>query len=259
MCEGIVTVRRRALSLLAVLASLSLPQCSSDSPASPIADAASDDGAPFDAASDAETDATVLPDVGVDASTASDAGADVGRDAGPTGLRVFASSALYPSSFADAVRDDAGRPQGPTVGDGLCQQLATAAGLGGRWSAWLSTGDSDAIDHVTGAGPWSNLAGRVVFPSRASLATAPTEPIGRDETGAEIPAATGAVWTGTATGGRRVARDGTYDTYNCYGWGFRGADRGTGGVIGDASQTSGWTRAGTSACTSMARIYCFER
>ena len=46
--------------------------------------------------------------------------------------------------------------------DAYCQELAQAAGAGGRtWRAYLSTGETNARDRI-GAGPWSNAKGELI-------------------------------------------------------------------------------------------------
>ena len=46
--------------------------------------------------------------------------------------------------------------------DAYCQELAQAAGAGGRtWRAYLSTGETNARDRI-GAGPWSNAKGDLI-------------------------------------------------------------------------------------------------
>ncbi|MFO0556833.1 MAG: hypothetical protein U0269_02320 [Polyangiales bacterium] len=225
-----------------------------------------------DAATDAHADASSLDDVaasddGRDSQThedasldqsAEDASSDSGRDAASVGRRVFVTSALYQGSFANGTRDDAGRALGAVVADANCQQLADAAGLGGRWRAWLSSSQGDAIERVTGSGPWSLVTGEVVFAS--SLLQLPSHAIDRDERGAMVSAGSAAVWTGTAPNGRAIARDSMFDTYDCYLWGFSGNDRLTGGRVGSALATStAWTSNTTSACNQMARLYCFEQ
>ena len=46
--------------------------------------------------------------------------------------------------------------------DAYCQQLAEAAGAGGKtWRAYLSTSTTDARDRI-GSGPWHNAAGELI-------------------------------------------------------------------------------------------------
>src|SRR5207245_9607946 len=63
-----------------------------------------------------------------------------------------------------------------------CRDAATAAGLGGTWTAWLS-GPGDAINNITGSGSWRRLDGTVVFNNHSNLATQPLVPINIDENG----------------------------------------------------------------------------
>jgi hypothetical protein len=222
-----------------VLAFLLASACSNPPAAQP-------DAAQPDASSD-------VSDAGVDAATED---AFVPIDAARTDLRVFATSSLHGGGFANAVRDGEGVAQAHEVGDSICQELADDAELGGTWVAWLSTDAEDAIDHVTGAGPWRDTTGEIVFADRAALATTPAIAITHDETGAAI---TGVVWTGTSTGGLSVPGDATNDTYDCYDFGYSGIDRFTGAIVGDATSTAMWTRSATRSCNQMARLYCFEQ
>lgn len=192
-------------------------------------------------------------DVGVDES-AKDAFVPV--DAASADLRVFVTSTQHDGAFAGGVRDGDGVAQAHQVGDSICQMLADDAELGGTWVAWLSTPAEDAIDHVTGAGPWRDTMGEIAIADRAALAAMPSVAISHDETGAAV---TGLVWTGTNTGGLSVPGDGTNDTYDCYHFGYSGTDSGTGGIAGDATSTTTWTRSATRRCNQMARLYCFEQ
>jgi hypothetical protein len=139
-----------------------------------------------------------------------------------------------------------------TVAASVCQTVAESVNLGGSWTAWLSSSASgtsyDAIDEITGSGPWVRLDGVVVFANHAQLATAPTVQIDVTEAGQKVVGA--AVWTGTLTGGRHAV-----DT--CYGWQSTTYN----GSIGDITTTAAWTAAGNSySCSSgTAHVYCFEQ
>lgn len=241
-----------ALFITSTIVGCSPPPATHD--ASIDADAsAANDAAANDDVRDSQTHEDATSD-----QSAPDASSDAGRDAASVGRRVFVTSALYQGSFANGTRDDAGAALGAVVADENCQRLADDAGLGGRWRAWLSSSRGDAIEHVTGSGPWSLVTGEVVFPS--SVLQLPAHAIDRDERGGMVSAGSAAVWTGTAPNGRAIARDAMFDTYDCYLWGFSGNDRLTGGRVGSALATSAaWTSSTTSACNQMARLYCFEQ
>ncbi len=62
--------------------------------------------------------------------------------------RVFVTATTYaPQSLGGGATGFAGA-------DGFGANAAAAASLGGKWVAWLSTSSTDAIDRVTGDGPW---------------------------------------------------------------------------------------------------------
>ncbi len=177
------------------------------------------------------------------------AGEDAGRgsadagpqiDAGPPGpLRVFVTSLAYrPSALGD-----------------VCQNTADAQGLGGSWVAWLSrrypdpTPDADAIDEITGAGPWLRLDGQMAFRNRAQLATLPSVPINVTEANEVLAPGLG-VWTGTLLGG-------TTGDHDCQRW-SENIDLFS-GVVGSADSTDNWTDVGLAACDNTRRVYCFEQ
>lgn len=98
----------------------------------------------------------VTLDAGPDAESPSeggplpDAGALPDAEAGASGggARVFVTATSY---AAKSLGGGASRVAGA---DGFCANAAAAAGLGGNWVAWLSTSTVNAIDRVTGTGPW---------------------------------------------------------------------------------------------------------
>ncbi len=134
----------------------------------------------------------------------------------------------------------------------LCQNAATAESLGGTWKAWLSDYDSDAIDRITGDGPWYDLAASKVFANHAALSTSPTVAIEIQENGEKLAIAA-RVWTGTAAGG---VRRGSGDTAYCGDWNW---DAGGTATVGNTLATDGgWSDSETVTCGQDARLYCFE-
>jgi hypothetical protein len=151
-----------------------------------------------------------------------------------TGKRVFVTGTGYVSSAVTSA----------------CGNAAAAANLGGTWQSWLSTSTVDAIDAVTGNGPWHRLDGQLAFNNHFGLTTQPLVPINIDENGRQVSAST-RVWTGTDTGGRHtVGSNGT-----CADWGHVGADTGSAGF---SDQTAAWTFASEDACYNPYHVYCFE-
>jgi hypothetical protein len=178
------------------------------------------DSAPADAG-DAATDAFV-PD------------ADAGADAG---LRVFVSSTARNANLG-----------GLPGGDAICQGLATDAGLGGTWAAWLSNNGGagpHAIDRVTSAGPWRLVTGEIVAANKTELASGTLKhAIDRDEKGAAV---VGRVWTGTGA-------DGRYLTNDCDKWTTGGSGRVGSSTGSDAT----WTSVAVDDCGNVRRLYCFQ-
>jgi hypothetical protein len=149
--------------------------------------------------------------------------------------RVFVTSTAYTGSVAA----------------GVCNNVAQSVNLGGTWVPWLSrTGSTsaDAIDVVTGNGPWVRLDGMVAFANHAQLATAPSVPLAITEKNAPLPAGDDEVWTGTLTGGMHSGSD-------CGGWTANSLSASYGLV-----STSEWTAQGsTTSCSYALHVYCFEQ
>jgi hypothetical protein len=170
------------------------------------------------------------PDGGADAS-----GGDVAR--------VFTTATTY---AAKSLGGGASRVAGA---DGFCANAATAAGLGGTWVAWLSTSAVNAIDRVTGTGPWYLVDGTtLVFPNKAALATVPRAGMAMNELGVSGQT-THQVWTGTANGGTR-------SPFTCDDW-SNGTNTGK-GMMGVGGQIKEWTSLLEESCDREASLYCFE-
>ncbi len=86
------------------------------------------------------------------------------------GKIVFASSAVGDGNLSDW-QPFAGAATGVAAGDAICQSLATSAGFTGTFKAWLSDDSTNAIDHVTGTGPWVLPDGIPVIASLTDLTT----------------------------------------------------------------------------------------
>jgi hypothetical protein len=153
----------------------------------------------------------------------------------PGQKRVFITSSAYAGSVAASV----------------CQTVADSMNLGGKWVAWLSSSSwptPDAINRVSGNGPWALLDGTVVFANHAQLATKPLALIDVFENGQKAPSALG-VWTGTLTGGIHSGSD-------CAGW----SSQSYSGDVGSTSSTSSWTATGSApTCGNVMHVYCFEQ
>lgn len=159
-------------------------------------------------------------------------------DAAKKPLRAFVSSETRTGNLG-----------GVAAADQLCTSLATAAGLGGTYRAWLSVSGADAVDHVTSSGPWQLVTGTVVAADKAGLTTGKLKQlINRDEKGGTPSDAEDRVWTGTGPNGRYVGPD-------CAQWAGGGS-----GLVGEAKNDDNgkWTALGDEACNEVNRVYCFE-
>lgn len=187
-------------------------------------------------------------------------------DAAPTlpsgAKRVFVTSLRYPADLRTA----GGQATGRASADAICQTLADASSLGGTFVAWLSTSTSDAIDHVSGVGPWYRMDGVKVFANHANLGTTPAVAITVDET-LGTPDPYFESWTGTSLGGHRSPL-GSRASVTCNDWtstAITAAVEGTLGVFGngygqDVGHGADWTQFGMGSCGPYARhLYCFEQ
>jgi hypothetical protein len=163
-------------------------------------------------------------------------------DAPPAGARVFVTSGF--------MNLNADSPSGVAVGDAICNQLATRAKLSGTFVAWLSDGQTNAIDRIADRA-YFLLDDRRVAASKADLTDGTLEnPIEVDETGAVVePDEAGPfVWTGTNSAGLA--------DQHCNGWISGRAVDGKQGL--HYTTGSSWTAVGSSACSGPGRLYCFE-
>jgi hypothetical protein len=181
----------------------------------------------------ADSSSLPSPDASKDATAATDS-----ADAAKTMFRVFVTSTTPTGNLG-----------GVAGADALCNQLATAAKLGGTYRAWLSVSGADAIDHITSTGPWHLVTGELVAPNKTMLTGANLKHlIDKDEKGATPPLAEDRTWTGTGANGRYVGPD-------CAQWTGAGS-----GLVGEARNptTGKWTALVAEACTEVNRVYCFE-
>ena len=170
----------------------------------------------------------------------------------PTSFRrVFVTSVRYNGNLG-----------GRGGANAKCTQLATAAGLPGKFRAWVSQGNSneEARDNVENAEvPFLLVDGTIVANNWNDLTNGNLDnPINLDENGV-TRSFTKNIWTGTADDGSEVT--GLAGSVRCQGWtSGSGSDKGRTGsssVIG-----SGWTNEGgvlpNVTCDSLKRLYCFQ-
>jgi len=120
--------------------------------------------------------------------------ADVGMPVAPDPVQVFVTSGEFTGNFPGGV--------GLVGADASCTDAATAAGLSGTWTAWLSDDTTDAVDRILDSGSgYQLLDGTVIADNLADLLDGTLDnPINTDETGTTIPGSF-EVWTGTDTDG----------------------------------------------------------
>ena len=160
-------------------------------------------------------------------------------DGATTNLRVFVSSTTKTGNLG-----------GIAGADTFCNQLATAASLGGTYRAWLSVSGADAIDHITASGPWYLVTGEIVAADKATLTSGVlSHLIDKTEKGATPPLAEDRTWTATGANGRYVGPD-------CTSWTGAGS-----GLSGEARNTNAnkWTDLLAEGCGQVNRVYCFEQ
>lgn len=181
--------------------------------------------------------------------TGSDAAGGGDAASGATGKRVFLTSSTSNAAFGSV-----------DAADGLCQQLADAAGLGGTYKAWLSDDTASSTPPVrfkqSTAAPYVRVDGAKVakdFASIVGTGASLQHPINVTE---KSDVVTGAwVWTNTTA-------DGSYasSTSTCMHWAST-SDGTAGPFIGYADEVGPfWTQKDYKPCsTDGGHLYCFEQ
>jgi hypothetical protein len=174
-----------------------------------------------------------------DAGITGDAGASVdpaGCIAPPAGARfAFLTSLDQDGSF------------GVGSADNLCAADARRANLCGRYAAWLSTSETNAIDRLPLEGAWVDVRSHTIFATRTALENAvTTTPLSLQASGAAIPH-TSPLWTGTKV-------NGTVASSTCGNWSSLNG-MGMTGFVGASGPA--WTEATPSSCEQKARFACF--
>lgn len=218
-----------------------------------------DSGAGVDAAHQPGIDAgaDVAQPPGLDAS--SDAGLPDGGPCGCGVRSVCASGACTPARrvfVSDETYD--GALGGHAGADATCQSLATGAGLGGTWMAWISDSTSSpSVRFTQSAAGYYLIDGTPVASGWAALTSSgPSHAIDVTETGASLASATSdasKTWTATLDDGAPgSASCGDFASHAATATGEVGHCTGAG--------TTNWTSAyATEACNVQNHIYCFEQ
>ncbi len=143
---------------------------------------------------------------------------------------------------------------GLDAGDAICRNLAAEAHLPSPDSfvAWLSDATTDAVDRLTGEGPYRRLDGFLIGESKADLVAAPVINSPHVDESFSYIEGQGYTWTGTDS-------DGQVTNMHCDSWTSDDpADFGSWGfatVSRDRTWTNGyWLR----NCASLSNLYCFS-
>lgn len=246
-------LRAWLFALVGACTSLATAGCSTDTFLYP------DGGDPGDAQTDAavesgraDADAAVDGPVTVDASTDS-AEADAHVQAY---RRVFITSGDYSANFG-----------GSSGADSTCGSVATGAGLGGTWAAWLSTSTSSAASRLEHASvPYQLLDGTVVANDWTGLASGSLlHAIDRDEHNTLVlvnettAPFSGVAWTGTAPDGTTLAGCNSSSGCTCANW-TEGSDSYAGSFGLGSSTNSSWTEENyLYVCGQQYSLYCIEQ
>lgn len=175
---------------------------------------------------------------------------DAGPDAAPyvaNAKRLFATSTKYTGDL----KAQGNAATGLDGGDALCNQVAAASVIGGKWKAWLSSSTVDAYDRIADVSPWYLVDRRtMVFANKAQLAVRALHGIDRTEAGDPIPKTYFYAWTGTLSTGRKA-------TGTCADW--TSASNVTVGGEGYPTSTDGWSDGVSFTCRYAHALYCFEQ
>jgi len=144
---------------------------------------------------------------------------------------------------------------GGGVDRGICTESARVADVGGNWTAWLSTNDSDARDRIP-EGQYLRLDGTVVADDKAALTNAASvdlkAKINLDENGDAVTT-NFEVWTGTNPDGTK-SEVGNY----CVNWTNNEAPNSASSGYADFTNGSWTDEPREDLCTEERRVYCFS-
>lgn len=162
-------------------------------------------------------------------------------DAASTRKRVFVTSASYRGVDISTL----GGASGALGADALCAKVAAAAGLTGRFDAWISDMNANAADRLRDPGPFYDVSRRTLLFDKNPALGPPLAALA-DENGGALGIQR-FVWTGSSASGVK--------TNDCDKWSRTGSM----GTVGNASAPASWANASLLACDSTRRLYCFER
>ncbi len=217
-----------------------------------------DGGDPGDAQSQTQDGDAVAADAGPGDAVVMDVivNGDGSDGAVVTHRRVFITSGDYSANLG-----------GLSGADGICNSVATGAGLSGTWAAWLSSSTVNAASRITHAiVPYQLLDGTVVALDWTVLTSGTLQnAIDRDEHGALVPynstttPFTGVAWTGTAPDGTWLTGCNSSSGCTCLDWTV-GTDASAGSFGLDSMTNSSWTEENYAyVCGQQYSLYCFEQ
>lgn len=157
---------------------------------------------------------------------------------------VFVTSMTFPPNFGGTAKADA-----------KCNDVAEAAGLGGKWKSWTSdsVGSTPLVRFAPSPGPYLLLDDQTLVANSLAALTSVglVHGINLDENQQPVVLPL-EVWTGTTP-------NGTYSGSACADWSLLNTDnmKGAVGISGDA--TGGWTKTKEQACLLKAHLYCFQQ
>ena len=158
--------------------------------------------------------------------------------------RVFVTSTTYTGDL----KTQGSAATGLEGGDRLCLTAATAAALGGTWTAWLSTSTTVASARIADVGPWFQLDGSKTFEAKAALDQAALAFVDINEHG-QADGNSGH-WTGTLPSGSPASD-------NCTDWSSAGSS--VHGESGGVDSLDMWSGGYTNSCGTKNRLVCFEQ
>ncbi|HEX7663876.1 MAG TPA: hypothetical protein VF407_05175, partial [Polyangiaceae bacterium] len=195
--------------------------------------------------------------------------AEVGAGAGPNvyppipagGKRVFVADGAYPGNFAlsaatllDASAPDAGDAV-HGVGDEICNEVARANGLSGKYHAWLSSTGANAKAYFQGIGmngPWYRADGAELAADLGELTTTGARTqieMGPDGGILPLYSLSDSIWTGTQLDGGIATNCTDFKTISAATTSANGRP---------LFRRSQWTNGNNFQCSSPSGLYCFE-
>jgi len=164
---------------------------------------------------------------------------------------MFTSSAVYTAALGGLLGADA-----------KCQLLADTAGLAGTYKAWLSDStESPSTRFTKSTTPWETaVTGIKIADNWADLIDGSLDaPPGVDENGVTLiggPPAFGHAWTGTNTDGTASS---VVANETCFDWTFGAGGASAGRGVYTALDVTWTFSGGSTSCTNMRRLYCFQQ